>query len=262
MAGGLMTVTAPAASAVPIGFGSCSGALVLAKISPGLVDTPQNETITTSLLKNTITKSPIGGTCTGMLESPQDTALNGPPPATVEVGAVATKLVGATSCQSGEPGGYPQTGKQTISSVPSQVTALGKKWQIQAYITLEGYDPSALDVVDVTGLVSKGLSIGAVETATYWENPVVKGTDPEGDGKNNPTADGANHSDDDIFNAGYSVDDNYALSVLVRCLSGTAEGEVSQSDAITQVALGGGGATSPDPLLGGTANGATFASGN
>jgi uncharacterized protein YjdB len=246
-----LTVDAPSA-------GSCSGALVLGKITPGLTDSPQNETITTSLLKDTTTKAAIGGTCNNLVQNAQDTALNGPPPAVIHPSAVATKLIGTASCQADESGTYPLTGKQTTSSATNELNNLGKKWQIQAYITIQGFDPAALDVVDVTGIVAKGLSVGAVETGTYWENPVVKGTDPEGDGTNNPTADGANHNDDNIFNSGYSVDDTNALNVLVGCLTASPQGEIPQAGAITQVAFGGGGATALSPLLASTANGASF----
>jgi hypothetical protein len=261
MAGGMIAMAAPSASAAPTPAGTCGGGVVLGKVNPGLTDTPTNETVTTAVLKDTTTKAAIGGTCNNMVQNAQDTALNGAPPASISIGSIATKLIGTASCQAGETGVYPLTGKQTTSSVTTQLNNLGKKWQLQAYVTIQGFDPSALDVVDVTGLVSKGLSVGAVETATYWENPVVKGVDPEGDGTNNPTADGANHNDDNIFNTGYSVDDNYALNVLVGCLSGSPEGEVSQANAITSVAIGGGGATAASPLLGSTANGASFALG-
>jgi hypothetical protein len=197
----------------------------------------------------------------GQVQNAQDTATNGPVPATVNVGAVATKLVGTASCQPGQTPNYPLTGKQTVSSVTTQLNAVGKKWQVQSYITIQGFNPAALDVVDVRGLVAKGLSVGAVGTATYWENPVVKGTDPEGNGTNNPTADGEHHNDDNIFDSGYSVDDNFALNVLVGCLSGSPAGEIPTASAITQVAIGGGGATALSPLLGSSAAGASFALG-
>jgi hypothetical protein len=260
MAGGMIAMAAPSASAAPTPAGTCTGGVVLGKINPGLTDAPTNEVITTSVLKDTTTKVAIGGTCNNMVQNAQDTTLNGPPPAVVNVGSIATKLVGTASCQAGETGVYPLTGKQTISSVTTQLNALGKKWQVQAYITIQGFNPSALDVVDVSGLVSKGLSVGAVETATYWENPVVKSLDPEGDGTNNPTADGANHMDDNIFNTGYSVDDVFALNTLVKCLSGSPVGEIA-APGITAVAIGGGGATSISPILGSSAAGASFALG-
>ncbi|HEY7440617.1 MAG TPA: hypothetical protein VIC35_14575 [Acidimicrobiia bacterium] len=260
MAGGMIAMTAPAASAAPTPAGTCTGALLLGKINPALTDAEQNVTITTSVAKDVTTKAAIGGTCNNMVENAQDTALNGAPPASISVGAVATKLIGTFSCQSDEVG-YPLTGKQTTSSVTTQLNNLGKKWQIQAYITIQGFDPSALDVVDVSGLVAKGLSVGAVETGTYWESPAVKGTDPEGDGTNNPTADGANHSDDNFFNSGYSVDDNFALNTLVKCLAGSAVGEIPPTSGVPLMALGGGGATTLSPILGSSAAGSSFALG-
>jgi hypothetical protein len=267
MAGGMIAMAAPAASAAPTPAGSCTGALVLGKVNPGLTDAPANLVITTSVLKDTTTKAAIGGTCNGTTLNNQDKALQGTPPASISVGAVATKLVGTATCQSigpdgvtPVPGTYPLTGKQTTSSVSTQLNNLGKKWQMQAYITIQGFDPSALDVVDVTGLVAKGLDVGAVETATYWENPVVKGLDPEGDTTNNPAADGANHNDDNILNSGYSVDDNFALNTLVKCLGGTPVGEIP-SPGVTLVAIGGGGATTLSPILGSSAAGASFALG-
>jgi hypothetical protein len=260
IAGGTIAMVAPAASAAPTPAGSCTGALVLGKVNPGLTDAPTNEVITTSVLKDTTTKAAIGGTCTGLVQDAQDQALNGPPPATIHPSAIATKLVGTASCQSGETPVYPLTGKQSISSATNELNLLGKKWQVQAYITIQGFNPSALDVVDVTGLVAKGLSVGAVETATYWENPVVKSLDPEGDGTNNPTADGANHLDDNILNSGYSVDDNFALNTLVNCLSGSAVGQIAPP-GITMVAIGGGGASAVSPILGSLAGGANFALG-
>jgi hypothetical protein len=261
MAGGMIAMAAPSASAVPTPAGTCTGAAVLGKVTPGLIDAPQNEVVTTAVLKDTTTKAAIGGTCNNLVQDAQDTTLNGPAPAVIHPSAIATKLVGTASCQSGQTPVYPLTGKQSISSATTELTLLGKKWQIQAYITIEGFSPSALDVVDVSGLVAKGLSVGAVETAHYWENPVVKSLDPEGNGTNNPTADGANHNDDNIFNTGYSVDDNYALNVLVGCLSGSPANEIAPANAITQVAIGGGGATALSPLLGSSASGASFALG-
>jgi hypothetical protein len=260
MAGGMIAMAAPAANAAATPAGSCTGALVLGKVNPGLTDTPTNEVITTSVAKDTTTKAPIGGQCTGMLLNAQDTAIQGSPPATIHPGSIATKLIGTASCESGETGVYPLTGKQTTNSLTTELNNIGKKWQQQSYITIQGFDPSGLDVVDVTGLVSKGLSVGAVETATYWENPVVKGTDPEGDGTNNPTADGANHNDDNIFNSGYSVDDNFALNTLVNCLTGSGPGQIA-APGITLVAIGGGGATSSSPILGSSAAGASFSLG-
>jgi hypothetical protein len=266
MAGGMIAMAAPAANAAPTPAGSCVGAAVLGKVNPGLTDTPTNEVITTSVLKDTTTKAAIGGQCTGLVLNAQDTAIQGTPPATIHPGSIATKLIGTASCQSTDQnnnpvvGDYPLTGKQTTNSITTELNNIGKKWQMQAYITIQGFDPSALDVVDVTGLVSKGLSVGAVETATFWENPVVKGTDPEGDGTNNPTADGANHTDDNIFNSGYSVDDNFALNTLVKCLGGTPLGEIP-APGITTVAIGGGGATASSPILGSNAAGASFALG-
>ncbi|HEY7439500.1 MAG TPA: hypothetical protein VIC35_08890 [Acidimicrobiia bacterium] len=261
MAGGMVAMTAPSASAAPTPAGTCTGGLVLGKVNPGLTDAPQNETITTSVMKDTTTKAAIGGQCTGLLENAQDTALNGAPPATIHPSAIATKLIGTASCQSGETPVYPPTGKQTISSATNELTQLGKKWQIQSYITITGTDPSAVDLLHVTGIVAKGLDVGAVETATYWQNPVVKSLDPEGNGENNATADGANHNDDNIFNTGYSVDDNYAASTLILCLAGSGVGEISQANAITQLAIGGGGATSTSPILGSSASGVSFALG-
>jgi hypothetical protein len=260
MAGGMIAMTAPAATAAPTPAGTCTGALVFGKITPALTDAEQNVTITTSLAKDTTTKAAIGGTCNNLVQDAQDTVLNGAPPAVIHPSAIATKLTGTFSCQSDETG-YPLTGKQTISSATNELTALGKKWQIQAYITIQGFDPGGLDLVDVHGLVAKGLSVGAVETAVYWENPAVKGTDPEGDGINNPTADGANHSDDNFFNSGYSVDDVFALNTLVDCLAGSAVGQIPPTSGVALMALGGGGATTLSPILGSSASGASFSLG-
>jgi hypothetical protein len=265
MAGGMIAVVAGPASATPTPVGSCSGALMLGKFTPGVNDTIQNETLTTSLLKNVATHAPIGGSCDNLVQSPQDTALNGPPPASMAVGSIATKLTGAVSCQSNETPQYPLTGKQTISSVSTQLNAIGKKWQIQAYITAEGLDPAGPDVYDVTGLVAKGLDVGALETASYWEEPVVKSLDPEGDGTNTtPGFDGVNGDDDNLANSGYSVDDNYTYPALLLCQPATDPDEFPGAGLapITQVAFGGGGATATSPFLGTTANGATFTLGN
>jgi hypothetical protein len=264
MAGGMITTDALPASATIVGLpaGSCGGAFMLATVTPGLSDTLSEQTMTTSLPKDITTHVPIGGTCIQMKERLQDENARGAPPTSISVGSIATKLVGVWSCRADPtsnrtaPSAYPLTGKQTITSVPTQTDLLGKKWQIQSYITFEGFESTGFsnpDLVDVTGVVSKGLSVGAVETAKYWMEPVVKSVDPEGDGTNNPTADGPNHNDDNLFNTGYSVDDN-AMSQFAQCFGGGPS-----VSPFTEFALGGGGATATSPLGNVVLPGASYA---
>ena len=99
--------------------------------------------------------------------------------------AIAAKLSGIARC-SGPPdtGAYPLNGKLTITMSETFVdakTGLTKPYQIQTYLRITGVDPSANDVVDVRGMVTKGVAVGATVSGSLFEDGATKNakTDPK-----------------------------------------------------------------------------------
>lgn len=179
IAGGVLAFAAPAATA-DTPAGSCTGGQSLGKIVPPLGDQTQRVTVGTALLKNLATNTVIGGSCSGLVNAFDDPTGGGPVP-TIHPKANASKLSGVASCATGatatavdatKANAFPLTGKDTITA--TELNALGKNWQIQAYLTVKGFDPAAADVVEITGLIAKGPSLGATVGGKLYEDPVSK----------------------------------------------------------------------------------------
>lgn len=187
MAGGVAVYAAPvAANAADVSGGFCSGSVSLGKIVPGLGDQTAAVTVTTGLLTDlsAITPGKIGGACYG-LKARSDNP-GGAAPGTLHPKAIAAKLTGLSSCAQGDPlvpadaafhdatraNAYPLNGKQVVTMVEND--SLAKPWQVQSYITIKGFKPASLDVVEITGINIKGPSVGATVSGTLYEDPVSK----------------------------------------------------------------------------------------
>lgn len=187
MAGGMAAYVAPvAANAVDTPAGICIGSKSLGKIVPGLGDQTTAQTVTTSLLTDLslITPGKIGGTCANLVAPANNPG--GAAPGALHPKAVASKLTGLSSCAQGDPlnpadaanhdatraQAYPLNGKQIATMV--ETDSLAKPWQVQSYITIKGFQPGSLDVVEITGINIKGPSVGATVSGKLYEDPVSK----------------------------------------------------------------------------------------
>jgi len=183
ISGSMIAIAAPAANAVVTPAGQCTGARVKGVLTPALGDQTVAEKVTTSIFKDlsTIPSTTLGGTCTGTVVPFGNPG--GAVPATLHPKALATTLTGIASCASGaadkavdatSANAYPLNGKQVITMNESD--ALAKPWQIQTYLTVEGFDttPGVLDVVHVAGIVIKGPSVGATLSGSFYEDPQAK----------------------------------------------------------------------------------------
>lgn len=152
------------------GFGqtlaACSGFEMLGKYSPALAHTDATVTEGTSVLKDlgTAGSPAIGGSCsTNVAAFP-----------TMHPKTIAAKLSGIATCNaSQDAGAYPLNGKMTINMTEINTTT-AKPYQLQAYLRVAGVDPSAPDVVDVSGIVTKGVAVGASLLGSVAQDAVTK----------------------------------------------------------------------------------------
>jgi len=246
IAGSIFAVAAPAVNADvtngPTVVGSCGGSVSLGKITTpvlgvGLGDQTGPVVVSLALSTDTISKTKIGGSCSTLV---------GP----LTPKADAAKLSGRASCASGAAAiaadataatAYPLNGKVTYTMVQTD-PATTKPYVIQNYVSLLGFntDPGhngglGGDVVDVGGIVIKGVGVGATTVGTIWEDPVAKLA------KTDPAQPGA-------YNTGYALD----LAGAAGCADATPN-----NANITLVLSGGGGASSTS-LLGDTGGGVNF----
>ena len=186
MAGGMAVYAAPAANAADTPAGICIGSKSLGKIVPGLGDQTAAQTVSTALLTDLSTNPTTkqGGTCANLVAPANNPG--GAAPGALHPKAVASKLTGLSSCAQGDPAtvgtaahvdatrasAYPLNGKQIITMTESD--SLAKPWQVQSYITIKGFLPGSLDVVEITGINIKGPSVGATVSGTLYEDPVSK----------------------------------------------------------------------------------------
>ena len=63
-------------------------------------------------------------------------------------------------------GAFALSGKLTITM--SELDSLGKPFKTQAYVTVKGFDPAATDVLQFTGVVVKGASLGATVSGKLY----------------------------------------------------------------------------------------------
>jgi hypothetical protein len=171
--------------AIPAG-GSCTGEKLLGKMTgtdpanPGLTDQTHRVTMSASLLSDlgSPTKAKIGGTCAGLVV-PADNP-GGAIPATLHPTAIGLKLSGVGSCASSasaqavdatKGSAFALSGKLTIKTL--ETDSLGQAFQAQAYVTAQ-FDPASTDVLQFTGIVVKGPSLGATVSGKLYRDAVTK----------------------------------------------------------------------------------------
>jgi len=131
------------------------------------------------LMTDLATKTKVAGTCTGLVE-PADNA-GGAIPATLHPKAIALKLSGIGSCASSSAARAADATKSSAFALSGLLTitmneldSLGRPFQTQAYVTVKGFDPTATDVLQLTGIVKKGASVGATVTGKLYLDAVTK----------------------------------------------------------------------------------------
>jgi hypothetical protein len=249
----MVAIAVPANADVTNGpqvVGSCTGSVSLGKLTPPLGDQTVPEVAATALATNITTKTKIAGSCqrdAGPAGAAFVATANGN--STVTPKAQAAKLVGNASCASGATAqavdataatAYPLNGKITYTM--TQTDANSKPLVIQGYVAALGFNTNPShngglggDVLDLGGIVAKGIVVGATMAGTIWEDPAVKLA------KTDPAQPGA-------YNTGYGLD----LTGAGGCVDGTA------GNASIPTVLTGGGGTSSASLLGDTAGGLTL----
>jgi hypothetical protein len=259
MATSMMAMAAPAAHAVVTTVGSCAGSVSLVKLSSpvkgqGLTDQTQRSIQASGALAKDLSHVLVngGGSCSGIYRA-GDKHVPAPPVgsgntilSTLTASAQATSLLGNSGCASGAGAvavdatandAYPLNGKVTWKFTQTYTDLLSggpKNYGMQAAITLLGFNTVAgPDVIDIGGLVATGVNAGANVSGNIWEDPVAKTGGASG------------------YNTGYELD----LASAAGCADGTP------NNANILIVLSGGGGASSTSLLGSTANGLTFKTG-
>jgi hypothetical protein len=147
--------------------------------NPGLTDQTHRVTISATLLTDLAAKTKIGGTCSGLVV-PTDNP-GGPIPATLHPSAYALKLSGIGSCASTaaartadgtKAGAFALSGKLNIKM--AELDSLGKPFNTQAYVVVKGFDPGATDLLQFSGIITKGPSVGATVSGKLYLDAVSK----------------------------------------------------------------------------------------
>ena len=252
LAGSMLVAAAPAAHAAPQAAGGCDGGVSLGKIDNGLggglTDTNQAITVSTSSLKTA-----IDGATAQQNTGPKGTTLAGQCQigvASVTPTKVSAKLSSSgASCASdttvGEdptaggtaPASYPLNGKLGIKEGVNGVTT---------YVSILGFSPTAQDVVDIGGIVTKGDLVGAQVSGSLWEDPAVKDTvGDQATGVAFPGEDGDSTAKPKVAptiagyeNSGYSLG-VAGLIALGACADGVAN-DLASAQSITTVLVGAG----------------------
>jgi hypothetical protein len=192
-------------------------------------------TAKSKLLKDLTTKANIGGSCTA---PPRTGDPNIPPPGgAVHPKALAASLVGNASCAApaddpNSAAAWPLNGKMTFTMTETYtdgVTAKVKPYSIQTDVSVLG-PGAAPDVLNVGGIVLKGLAAGAIVSGSVWQDPVAKTGGTTG------------------YNTGYELN----LSAAIGC------GDSTPNNASIATTMYGGGAGSSTSLTGSTAEGVKF----
>jgi hypothetical protein len=237
------TIVLPDAVTTATPVGACMGQALLGTFfnSTGtaapLSDVTQiGVTVKTKLLKDLSTKTAIAGDCSAAVRPGDGIHPTGGLVSPLTPKAVAAKLVGNASCATtaNDPNAaaaWPLNGK--ITWTMTQLNALAKPYQIQASVAILGFDPAGPDVVDVGGIVLKGVAVGANVSGSLWQDPVTKTGGTNG------------------YNTGYELD----LAGAASCADATPN-----NANVAQVLIGGGAGTATS-LLGSTASGISFSLG-
>ena len=255
LSGGMVAFAAPAANAVITSTGSCSGSVSLAKIVPPLTDQTQFIKVAGALTKDSVTLTANAGFCAGT-KAPIGLGA-GQPPALMAPTAVAQALSGHSSCAQGATAQaadvnnaqtYSLNGKITYTFLNNLNTALiPKPWKLQVYIAATGFSTTAgPDVLNLTGMVVLGASVGSNVSGNVWENPAPKSVLP----------------DKGYANSGYTP---LSALALIGALGGCADGIANNvqmpgalaGSGVPQVLVGDG----ASPSLGSIATGLAFQQG-
>lgn len=185
LSGGMIAFAAPAANAVVTSTGSCSGSVSLTKIVPALTDQTQFVKTAGALTTNSVTLAKNAGFCAG-LKAPIG-LLAGQPPALMAPTAQASVLSGHSSCAQGATAiatdatnaqAYSLNGKITYTFPNLNAKAL--PWKLQAYVAVNGFSLTAgPDVLNLSGMIVLGASVGSNISGSVWFNPSVKSVLPD-----------------------------------------------------------------------------------
>jgi hypothetical protein len=167
--------------------GSCSGAKLLGKVKGtdttnlGFTDQTQRVTLSAGLMTDLASKTKIAGTCSGLVV-PSDN-LGGPIPATLHPKAISLRLSGFGSCASSaaaksadasKASAFALSGVLTITMNELDASVKPKPFKTQAYVTVKGFDPTSPDVVQFTGVVNAGASLGATVSGKLYLDALSK----------------------------------------------------------------------------------------
>ena len=252
--GGMIAMAAPAANAVVTQTGACNGSLTLTKLVPNLGDQTKATKASGAVTTDSVTLAKNGGVCSNLVNVPTVPGPGLQPPAFLNPKAISSVLAGNASCASGASAkaadannawAYSLNGK--ITTTMSQIKTGTTPWSTQGYISILGFSATAgPDVVDVTGIVVLGLSVGSNISGSLWENPALKAVTPDkGNG-----------------NSGYrALTALQAISALGGCADGTPNNVqmpgAAPGSGIPQVLVGDG----ASPTFGSTATGLKFQQG-
>jgi hypothetical protein len=117
---------------------------------------------------------------------------------------------------------------------------------ITTYVSILGFSPTAQDVVDIGGIVTKGDMVGAQVSGSLWEDPAVKdtvgdvllGTAFPGEDGDSTTKPKTAPTFAGVANSGYSLD-VASLLALGACADGTPN-NLLPAQSIHQVVIGAG----------------------
>lgn len=186
LSGGMIAFAAPAANAAITSTGSCSGSVSLTKIVPALTDQTQFVKTAGALTINSVTLAKNAGFCAGT-KAPIG-LLAGQPPALMAPTAQASVLSGHSSCAQGATAiaadatnaqTYSLNGKITYTFL-NNLNALALPWKLQAYVAVNGFSLTAgPDVLNLSGMIVLGASVGSNVSGSVWFNPSVKSVLPD-----------------------------------------------------------------------------------
>ena len=253
----MIAFAAPVANAVVTSTGSCVGSTTLTKLTPALTDQTKAIKAVGAVTTDSVTLAKNGGVCSNMVSVPGSSVPQ--PPGFLTPKAVSSALAGNASCAQGSSAiaadanhanAYALNGKITTTMTQTYTDSISlvvKPYSTQAYIAILGFSASAgPDVVDVTGMVVLGLSVGSNVSGSLWENPALKAVTP----------------DKGYKNSGYrELTAIQAIGALGGCADGTPNNVqmpgAAAGSGIPQVLVGDG----ASPTFGSTATGLAFQQG-
>ena len=195
LSGGMIAFAAPVANAVVTSTGSCTGSTTLTKLIPGLTDQTPAIKAVGAVTTDSVTLANNGGVCSNLGSRPGSSVPQ--PPGFVTPKAVSSALLGNSSCAQGasakaadatNANAYSLNGKITTTmsqTYTDTISGLVKPYSTQAYISILGFSATAgPDVVDISGMVVLGLSVGSNVSGSLWENPAKTAVTPDKGYKN------------------------------------------------------------------------------